>query len=138
MYILRKVQDVLFELHEGSCGSHVGDRSLAHRARSQNYWWPYMQKDALAYTSKYDKCQKHTPIIHQSGTKLHPLTSPRPISSCRLKNVLAYGHKLLHQMGGSCSISQHRRDKRQEDPLAKHYNQIWHHHNDCGRQWPPV
>lgn len=27
----KKVQDVLFELHEGSCGSHTDGRSLAHR-----------------------------------------------------------------------------------------------------------
>ena len=27
-----KVNDVLTELHEGVCGSHVGGRSLAHRA----------------------------------------------------------------------------------------------------------
>ena len=28
----RKVNEVLIELHEGVCGSHVGGRSLAHRA----------------------------------------------------------------------------------------------------------
>lgn len=37
-----KVQELLFELHEGICGSHVGGRSIAHRAISQGYWWPYM------------------------------------------------------------------------------------------------
>lgn len=72
----KQVQEVLHELHEGSYGSHTGARSLAHHARSQNYWWPFMQKDALAYTKKCDKCQKHAPIIHQPNTKLTPLTSP--------------------------------------------------------------
>ena len=39
-----KVENLLWEIHEGSCGGHVGGRSLAHRAMSQGYWWPYMQK----------------------------------------------------------------------------------------------
>ncbi|GFZ04896.1 hypothetical protein Acr_17g0004680 [Actinidia rufa] len=40
------VEDVLYEIHEGMCGLHSWGRSLAHRALSQGYWWPYMQKDA--------------------------------------------------------------------------------------------
>ena len=37
---------LLEELHEGICGSHIGGRSLAHRALTQGYWWLYMQKEA--------------------------------------------------------------------------------------------
>ena len=33
------------ELHEGICGSHTGGRSLFHRAITQGYWWPNMQKE---------------------------------------------------------------------------------------------
>ncbi|GFY86367.1 hypothetical protein Acr_05g0000060 [Actinidia rufa] len=40
------VEDVLYEIHEGMCGLHSGGRSLAHKALSQGYWWPYMQKHA--------------------------------------------------------------------------------------------
>jgi ribonuclease HI len=36
------VNNLLYEIHEGICGSHTGGRSLAHRAMSQGYWWPYM------------------------------------------------------------------------------------------------
>ena len=50
-----KVQDFLFEIHEGICGN-TGGRSLAHRAISQGYWWPYMQADALKYVRECDKC----------------------------------------------------------------------------------
>ena len=39
-----------------------------------------MQKDALAYAKKCDKCQKHAPIIHKPGAKLSPLTSPWPFA----------------------------------------------------------
>ncbi|XP_057465149.1 uncharacterized protein LOC130754889 [Actinidia eriantha] len=36
------IEDVLYEIHERICGLHSGGRSLAHRALSQGYWWPYM------------------------------------------------------------------------------------------------
>ena len=41
-----KVGQLLAELHEGVCGSHVGGLLLAHRAMTQGFWWPWMQKDA--------------------------------------------------------------------------------------------
>ena len=31
-------ESLLEELHEGICGSHIGGRSLAHRAITQSYW----------------------------------------------------------------------------------------------------
>ena len=47
-------KSLLEELHEGICGSHTGGRSLAHRAITQGYWWPNMQKEALEYVKKCD------------------------------------------------------------------------------------
>ena len=45
---------LLEELHEGISGSHTGGRSLSHRAITQGYWWPGMQKEALKYVKKCD------------------------------------------------------------------------------------
>ena len=39
---LEKVNELLTELHDGVCGSHVGGQSLAHRAMTQGFWWPQM------------------------------------------------------------------------------------------------
>ena len=36
---------ILEELHEGIYGSHIGGRSLSHRAITQGYWWSNMQKE---------------------------------------------------------------------------------------------
>ena len=38
------VELLLEELHEGIYESHTGCRSLSHRALTQDYWWPNMQK----------------------------------------------------------------------------------------------
>ena len=40
---------LLEELHEGICGNHTEGRSLSHRAITQGYWWPNMQKEAQEY-----------------------------------------------------------------------------------------
>ena len=47
-------ESLLEELHEGVCGSHTGGRSLSHRAITQGYWWPGMQKEAQEYVRKCD------------------------------------------------------------------------------------
>ena len=68
------------ELHEGVCDSHVGGRSLAHRAMTQGFWWPQMQKDAMEYVRKCKRCQKHAPLIHQPTGNLNPISSPWPFA----------------------------------------------------------
>ena len=70
------IESLLEELHEGICGSHTGGRSLAHRAITQGYWWPNMQREALEYIRKCDQCQWFAPSIHQPGGILSPLSSP--------------------------------------------------------------
>uniref|UniRef100_A0A2N9F1Z8 Uncharacterized protein n=1 Tax=Fagus sylvatica TaxID=28930 RepID=A0A2N9F1Z8_FAGSY len=74
------IEDLLYEIHEGICGSHTGGRSLAHRALTQGYWWPYMQKDAVDYVRKCDKCQRFSHSLHQPAGELQPLVSPWPFA----------------------------------------------------------
>ena len=48
-------QYVLAELHEGICGNHPGgNRTLAHRAHTQGYYWPTMRSDDVDYVRKCD------------------------------------------------------------------------------------
>ena len=58
---LEKVNEVLTELHEGVCDSHVGGCSLAHWATTQGFLWLRMQKDAAEHVRKCEQCQKHAP-----------------------------------------------------------------------------
>ena len=53
---LELTESLLEEMHEGISGSHTGCRSLAHRAITQGYWWPNMQREALEYVRKCDQC----------------------------------------------------------------------------------
>ena len=65
-----QTESLLEELHEGICGSHIVGRFLAHRAITQGYWWPNMQREALEYVKKCDQCQQFSPSIHQPGESL--------------------------------------------------------------------
>ncbi|XXG78142.1 hypothetical protein AAC387_Pa08g2147 [Persea americana] len=82
-----KVDDFLYEIHERICGSHIGGRSLAYRAISQGYWWPYMQKDAQLYARKCEKCQKFSHSLHQPAQDLSPLSSSWPFAQWGLDIV---------------------------------------------------
>ena len=71
-----KVDELLTELYEGICGNHVGGQSLAHRAMTQWFWWPKMQKDAAEYVQKCEQCQKHAPLIYQPVGNLNLISNP--------------------------------------------------------------
>ena len=73
---LEAVELLLEELREGICGSHTRGRSLSHRALTQGYWWPNMQKEAQDYVKKCEQCQRFAPNIHQPRSVLNPLSSP--------------------------------------------------------------
>ena len=74
------VEPFLKELHERICGSHTRGKSLSHRALTQGYWQPNMQREAQEYVKKCDQCQRFAPNIHQPGNVLNPLSSPWPFA----------------------------------------------------------
>ena len=80
-------ESLLEELHERVCESHTGGRSLSHRAITQGYWWPDMQKEAQKYVKKCDQCQRFAPNIHQLRGVLNPLSSPWPFAQWGLDIV---------------------------------------------------
>ena len=88
LYIHPEASELIIEeLHEGICGSHTGGKSLAHRAITQGYWWPNMQKEALEYVKKCNQCQRFAPNTHQPGGFLNPLSSPWPFAQWGLNIV---------------------------------------------------
>ena len=72
----RQSEWVIRELHEGMFGNHSGGRSLAHRALTQGYFWPYMSRDAKQYARRCDKCQKYSPVVRQPTEELNPIVGP--------------------------------------------------------------
>ncbi|KAK3000909.1 hypothetical protein RJ639_021378 [Escallonia herrerae] len=67
-------------VHEGTCGQHLGGRTLAHKILRQGYYWPTMQRDAVEFTRRCDKCQKFAPISHTPVVPLTSIISPIPFA----------------------------------------------------------
>lgn len=79
-----RTTELLAELHEGVCGRHSGGRSLAHRAMTQGFWWPNMQREAAEYVKRCDQCQRHALILHQPSGNLNLIINPWPFAQWRL------------------------------------------------------
>ena len=67
---------LLEEIHDGVCDNHSGGRSLAHKALTAGYYWPYMMIKAREYVKKCDKCQRFAPLKHQPAEHLNSIISP--------------------------------------------------------------
>ncbi|XP_062075551.1 uncharacterized protein LOC133779627 [Humulus lupulus] len=75
-----EAKKLLEEIHEGTCGNHIGGRSLAHKALTAGYYWPYMMTEARDYAKKCNKCQRFAPTIHQPAQTLHSIVAPWPFA----------------------------------------------------------
>ena len=87
-------ETLLEELHEGICESYTGGRSLTHKAITQGYWWPNMQREAQEYVKKCDQCQWFALNIHQPRGILNPLSSPWPFAQWDL-DIVGPFHKAV-------------------------------------------
>nr|MBM1113461.1 hypothetical protein [Klebsiella pneumoniae] len=70
--------NILKEVHEGVCGSHIGSRSLARKIMRPGYFWPTMESDAVHLVKTCRKCQIHANIHHNPSMHLTSLCNPVP------------------------------------------------------------
>ncbi|KAK3006409.1 hypothetical protein RJ639_015550 [Escallonia herrerae] len=70
----------LEEVHERVWGQHLGGRTLAQKIIRQGYYWPAMQKDAITFTRRCDKCQKFAAVPHIPVAPLTSVVSPIPFA----------------------------------------------------------
>nr|XP_021851941.1 uncharacterized protein LOC110791498 [Spinacia oleracea] len=75
-----KGKEILDDLHQGLCSSHIGGRALAEKALRTGYYWPTLREDALAMVQKCDKCQRFAHLIHRPAHPLTPIMSPIPFA----------------------------------------------------------
>ncbi|XP_056690068.1 uncharacterized protein [Spinacia oleracea] len=73
-------KEILDDLHQGLCSSHIGGRALAEKALRTGYYWPTLREDALAMVQKSDKCQRFAHLIHRPTHPLTPIMSPIPFA----------------------------------------------------------
>ena len=76
-----KATYVLREKHEGVCDNHFGPQSLVGKMIRASYFWLTMQKDAVEFVKKCDKCQQFGNVQHIPGELLVSISSPWPFST---------------------------------------------------------
>ena len=70
------VRRLLEEIHEVVCGNHSGGQSLAYKALTTGYYWPYIMTEAREYVKKCNKCQCFALLKHQPAKHLNSIVSP--------------------------------------------------------------
>nr|XP_043639453.1 uncharacterized protein LOC122610538 [Erigeron canadensis] len=53
----KQAETIIFEIHEGICGLHVGPRSVATKALRLGYFWPTMHRDGTTLLQDCEACQ---------------------------------------------------------------------------------
>ncbi|GAU33358.1 hypothetical protein TSUD_364830 [Trifolium subterraneum] len=69
---------ILKEVHEGSCGSHIGSISLAGKVMRDGFYWPNLHDDAARHVKTCDRCQRYSNLHHAPGETLKSVLSPWP------------------------------------------------------------
>ncbi|KAK2397192.1 hypothetical protein QL285_058795 [Trifolium repens] len=72
----KEAKGILEEVHEGSCGSHIGARALAGKILRAGFYWPEMHRDATRYVQTCDKCQRFANLHYAPGEPLKSVLSP--------------------------------------------------------------
>ena len=68
------------EVHEGSCGHHLGGKALALKILWAGYYWPMMIKDAVKFVKKCLKFQQYANFHVALAEELSTIMSPWPFS----------------------------------------------------------
>ncbi|XP_026450904.1 uncharacterized protein LOC113351047 [Papaver somniferum] len=70
--------EIMKSIHYGDARNHSGTISLAHKTRTQGYFWPYMHKDAKDISTRCEACQRYVKKIHSPCTSLNSVLSVWP------------------------------------------------------------
>ena len=57
-----EAKNIMWKIHDGTCGNHTGGQSLVFKALRQGYYWPIMNADCMEYAYKCDKCQQFSQV----------------------------------------------------------------------------
>ncbi|GFY90877.1 hypothetical protein Acr_07g0010730 [Actinidia rufa] len=76
----KEAEYVLREIHEGICRNHFEARSLAKKTIRQGHFWPTIERDAVAYIKRCDKCQRFAPVSRLPHTEMVTMSSPWPFA----------------------------------------------------------
>src|ERR1044072_9947149 len=77
---LEQSRNIMKEVHEGVCGSHIGGASLAAKELRVGFYWPTLRSDCIAFVRACDKCQRFSNIPRASPEELTSILAPYPFA----------------------------------------------------------
>ncbi|GKB66066.1 reverse transcriptase domain-containing protein [Tanacetum coccineum] len=80
LFLTRPIQakNIIQEIQQGSCGMHIGPRSVVSKITKLGYYWPSMHNDAKALIQRCKACQIHSSILRKLKQEMTPITSAWP------------------------------------------------------------
>lgn len=75
-----RANQLISEIHEGSCGPHMSGHVLARKILQQGCYWLTMKKDCFQHVRKCHLCQIYMDKVNQPPMPLHNLTTLWPFS----------------------------------------------------------
>ena len=72
----KETKYVLEEVYGGVCDDHMGVKSLVQKIMMAGYFWPTMQKDAMEFVKRCDRCRMYGNIQRVPGEKMTTISSP--------------------------------------------------------------
>ena len=75
-----EAKEILEEVHEGICGTHANDFTMARQIMRFGYYWSTMEGDCINYAERCHKCQIYSDKMHAPPSPLHVMVSPWPFS----------------------------------------------------------
>ena len=66
-------QELLKDIHEGTCSSHVASRSLAGKVFRQGFYWPAVLHHVEQLVKTCEACQYYAKNTHQPSQALQPI-----------------------------------------------------------------
>lgn len=75
-----EAKEILENVHEGNCGDHAGRQNLARKILRYRYFWPTLNRDALNYAQRCDRCRRFAKIPRAPANEISQMVSPRPFA----------------------------------------------------------
>ncbi|XP_019416415.1 PREDICTED: uncharacterized protein LOC109327705 [Lupinus angustifolius] len=117
---------VLREVHEGSCGHHLGAASLAKKVLRAGYYWPIMEKDTTDLTRKCTCCQLFADFHKAPPEELTTTQAPWPFYRCCSWYTLVRG--TLYRRGFTTPLLKCLGPKRADYVLREVHEESCGHH----------
>ncbi|KAK3023354.1 hypothetical protein RJ639_042752 [Escallonia herrerae] len=76
-----EVEDVMKEVHSGSCGAHQSGPKLQMQIKRLGYYWPTIIADCIGFVKRCQTCQFHGDFIHSPLEPLHFTTCSWPFAA---------------------------------------------------------